>query len=117
MLDGLAHTRLVIYPALTIHYQRVAIRDSPDSRFKGEIGSDLPSYHQTTKVTLTENSPERSGYMHMDKEVTHSILDMIFSMIGTKAAKVEACGSSTDLNTLYQNTQMAAQRFCGAVLL
>ena len=37
------------------------------TRFKGEVGSDLPGYHQTTKVTLTEGSPERSGYMHMDK--------------------------------------------------
>ena len=27
--------------------------------------------------------------MHMDKQVTHSILGMLFSMRGTKAAKVE----------------------------
>ena len=39
----------------------------PGSR---EEGSDLPGYCQTTKVTLTEDSPERSGYMHMDKQVT-----------------------------------------------
>ena len=56
---------------------------------QGDVGSDLPAYHQTTKVTLTEGSPERSGYMHMDKQVTHSILDMLFSMIGTKTAKSE----------------------------
>ena len=37
-------------------------------------GSDLPSYHQTTEVTLTEGSPERSGYMDIDKQVTLSIL-------------------------------------------
>ena len=43
---------------------------------KGE-GSDLPSYHQTTKVTLTESSPERSEYMHIDKQVTLSILIML----------------------------------------
>ena len=34
---------------------------------QGDVGSDLPGYYQTTKVTLTEGSPERSGYMHMDK--------------------------------------------------
>ena len=92
MLDGLAgsHTRLVIYhPTLAIHYQRVVIHDSLNTRFKGEVGSDLCGYCQTTKVTLTEGSPERSGYMHMDKQVTHSILDMLFSMRGTKTAKVE----------------------------
>ena len=52
-------------------------------------GSDLPSYHQTTKVTLTEGSPERSGYMHIDKQVTLSILVMLFSSRGTKTARVE----------------------------
>ena len=52
-------------------------------------GSALPSYHQTTKVTLTESSPERSGYMHIDKQVTLSILIMLFSLRGTKTAKVE----------------------------
>ena len=58
----------------------------PGSR---EEGSDLPGYHQTTKVTLTESSPERSGYMHIDKQVTLSILIMLFSLRGTKTAKVE----------------------------
>ena len=43
---------------------------------KGE-GSDLPSYHQTTKVTLTESSPQRSEYVHIDKQVTLSILIML----------------------------------------
>ena len=28
--------------------------------------------------------------MHMDKQVTHSILDMLFSMRGTKIAEVES---------------------------
>ena len=56
---------------------------------QGDAGSDLPGYHQITKVTLTESSPERSGYMHMDKQVTHSILVMLFSMRGTETAKVE----------------------------
>ena len=46
----------------------------PGSR--GE-GSGLPSYRQTTKVTLTESSPERSGYMHIDKQVILSILIML----------------------------------------
>ena len=58
----------------------------PSSR--GE-GSDLPGYHQTTKVTLTEGSPEKSGYMHMDKQVTLSILFMLFSLRGTKTAEGE----------------------------
>ena len=57
----------------------------PGSR--GE-GSDLPGYHQTTKVTLTEGSSERSGYMHIDKQVTLSILIMLFSSRGTETAKV-----------------------------
>ena len=52
-------------------------------------GSDLPGYHQTTKVTLTEGSPERSGYMHMDKQVMLSILVMLFSSRVTKTAEVE----------------------------
>ena len=55
----------------------------------GDVGSDLPGYHQITKVTLTESSTERSWYMHMDKQVTHSILSMLFSTRGTKTAKVE----------------------------
>ena len=90
-LDGLpgSHTRLAIYPDLAIHYWRVVICALLNTRFKGDVGSDLPSYHQITKVTLTEGSPERSGCMHMDKQVTHSILDMLFSMRGTETAKVE----------------------------
>ena len=52
------------------------LRLIPGSR--GE-GSDLPSYHQTTKVTLTESSLERSGYMHIDKQVILFILIMLFS--------------------------------------
>ena len=40
-------------------------------------------------VTLTESSPERSGYMHIDKQVTLSILIMLFSLRGTKTAEVE----------------------------
>ena len=52
-------------------------------------GGDPPGYHQTTKVTLTENPPERSGYMHIDKQVTLSILIMLFSSKGTETAKVE----------------------------
>ena len=63
------------------------LHSKPGSR--GE-GSDLPGYHQTTKVTLTESSLERFGYMHIDKQVTLSILDMLFSSRGTKTAKVES---------------------------
>ena len=56
---------------------------------QGDAGSDLPGYCQITKVTLAESSPERSGYIHMDKQVTHFILGMLFSMRGTETAKVE----------------------------
>ena len=58
----------------------------PGSR--GE-GSDPPSYCETTEVTLTKSSPERSGYMHIAKQVTLSILVMLFSLRGTETAKVE----------------------------
>ena len=51
--------------------------------------SDLPGYHQTTKVALTKSSPERCGYMHIDKQVTLSILIMLFSSRGTEIAEVE----------------------------
>ena len=56
---------------------------------QGGVGSDLPGYCQTTKVTITESSPERSGYIHMDKQVTHSILEMLFSMRCTETSEVE----------------------------
>ena len=69
----------------------------PGSR--GE-GSDLPSYHQTTKVTLTESSPERSGYMHIDKQVTLFILVMLLSLRDTKTAKVEGMWLATRLKCL-----------------
>ena len=42
-----------------------------------------------TKVTLMKSSPERSQYMHMDKQITQSILVMLCSMTGTKIAEVE----------------------------
>ena len=58
-------------------------------KVQGDVGSDLPGHHQTTKVTPTEGSPERSGYMHIVKQVTHSILIMLFFTRGTKIAKVE----------------------------
>ena len=60
-----------------------------NAKFKGEVGSDLPGYRQTAKLTLNEDSAERSGYMHMDKQVTHSILDMLFSVRGTETVQVE----------------------------
>ena len=53
------------------------------------VGSDPPGYHQTTKVTLTESPSERSGYMHIGKQVTLSILIMLFSSRGTETAEVE----------------------------
>ena len=67
-LDELAgsHTRLVIYPALAICYQRVVIHVCSIPGSRGE-GSDLPGCHQTTELILTQNPPERFGCMHMDK--------------------------------------------------
>ena len=56
---------------------------------QGDAGSDLASQHWTTKVTLTKTSPERSGYMHMDKQITQSILVVLFSMRGTETTEVE----------------------------
>ena len=55
---------------------------------RGE-GSDPPSYYQTTEVTLTESSPERSGYMHIDKQATLSILIMLSFSRSTEIAKEE----------------------------
>ena len=55
---------------------------------RGE-GSDLPNYHQTTEVTLTKGSPEKSGYMYIDNQATLSILVMFFSSRGTETAEVE----------------------------
>ena len=60
-----------------------------DTRFGADVGSDLTSYHQTTKVTLTKGFPERSGYMHIENQVLHSILIMLFSTRRTKTAEVE----------------------------
>ena len=62
------------------------LRSIPGSRGGG---SDLPSYSQTTKVTLNKSSPERSGCMHVDKKVTLSILIMLLFSRGTKTAEVE----------------------------
>ena len=47
-LDGLvgSHTRLVIYPTLTICYWRVVIHALPDTRFKGE---EVVTYPATIK--------------------------------------------------------------------
>ena len=68
------------------------LRSIPGSR---EEGSDLPGYCQTTKVTLTESFPERCGCMHIDKQVTLSILVMLFSSRGTETAKVEGLWLAT----------------------
>ena len=46
---------------------------------QGDAGSDLPSQCQTTIVTLTKSSPESSGYMHVEKQITQSILVMLCS--------------------------------------
>ena len=56
----------------------------PGSR--GE-GSGLPSYHQTTEVTPTKSSPERSGYMHIDKQVTLSSLVMLVPRKASRQAR------------------------------
>ena len=41
------------------------------------------------KVTLTKSSPERSGYMHIDKQVTLSILIMLVPREAPKTTRVE----------------------------
>ena len=56
-------------------------------QFQGEKVSDPPSYHQTTKITLTETCAERSGYMHIDKQVTLSILIMLVPREGPTQPK------------------------------
>ena len=51
-----SHTRLVIYPALEIHCQKVVICASLDTRFKGMmVGTYLAN--QTTKVILINSCP------------------------------------------------------------
>ena len=54
-LDKLAgsHTRLVIYPAFAICYQRVVICALLNTRSRGE-GSGLPGCHQINEVTITQ---------------------------------------------------------------
>ena len=60
MLDGLvgSHTRLAIYPALTICCQRVVIHASLNTEFKGMQVVTYPTIIKQTKVTLTESSPK-----------------------------------------------------------
>ena len=48
-----------------------------------------PATVKTTEVTLTKGSPERSGYLHIDKQVTLSILIILLSLRSTKTAEVE----------------------------
>ena len=59
--------QIAIYPALTIHCQRVVIHASLDTRFKGRQVVTYPANVKTTKVILTKSPPKRSGNMHMDK--------------------------------------------------
>ena len=86
----------------------------PGSR--GE-GSDPPGYHQTTKVTLTESPPESSQYMHIEKQVTLSILIMLVPQGQPRQPKRRVRGLLIDPNAWYQNTQMTTLRFSHALLL
>ena len=90
-LDGLvgSHTRLAIYPTLAIHYQRVVIHASLDTGFKGmQVVTYLANVKQLKSHWL-KSSPERSEYLHMDKQITQSILVMVCSTRGTAITKVE----------------------------
>ena len=90
-LDGLvgSHTRLVIYSALAICCQRVVFHASLDIRFKGMQMATYPTNVKQQKSHLTISSPERSGCMHMDKQITQCILVMLCSTRGTEISKVE----------------------------
>ena len=59
-----SHTKLAIYPTLTICCQRVVIHALLDTRFKGMQVVTYPTNFQTTKVILTKEFPKkRSGYI------------------------------------------------------
>ena len=72
---------------------------------RGE-GSDPHSYHQTTKATLGKGFPVRSGYMHIEKQVTLSILAMLVPREVQRQPKTRVCSLLIDPNAMYQNTQM-----------
>ena len=103
-LDGLvgSHTRLAIYPALAICYWRVVIHALLNTRFKVEVGSDLPSYCQTTKVTLTEEFP-RNVWVYAYGQRSHTFYSGYAPLHKrhSRQPKYRVCGSSTDPNTLY----------------
>ena len=40
-------------------------------------GSGLPSYDQINEVTITQSPPNRSGHMHIEKQITLCILVML----------------------------------------
>ena len=48
-----------------------------------------PATVKQLEVTPAKGSAERSGYMHIDKQVTLSIQIMLLSLRDTKTAKVE----------------------------
>ena len=79
---------------------------------RGE-GSDLPSYHQTTEVTLTKDSPERSGYMHIDKQVMlyHSGYALLFAgHQDSQSRGPVACLQTQTLSTRIPRWQPKVQR-------
>ena len=83
MASKSSHPKVVIcHPFTQKHLWVSSLHKVHDVLYEGPLS-------QTTKVTLTESSPERSGYMHMDKQITQSILVMLCSMKGTEIAKVE----------------------------
>ena len=90
-LDGLvgSHTRLAFYLAFAICCRRVVIHALLNIRFKGMQVVTYPANIKQLKSHWLKSSPERSGYMQMDKQITQSILVMLCSTRGTKTAKVE----------------------------
>ena len=57
--------------------QKVVIHALLDTRFKGMQVVNYPTNYQTTKVMLTKGFPKRSGYMHMNKQGTQFIQDIL----------------------------------------
>ena len=84
-----SHTKLAIYPILAICCQRVVIHSLLDTGFKGmQVVTYLANIKQLKSHWLNV-PPKRSGYMHMDKWNTQSILVMLCSTRGTEIAGVE----------------------------
>ena len=90
ILDELvgSHTKLVIYPALPICCQRVVIRASLNTRFKGMQVVTYPANVKQLKSYWLKSSPKGLGTCIWINE-TQFILVTLCSMRGTEIAGVE----------------------------